>query len=245
MVGLGRVRAVQRDDVARGEQLVHVHVRCAEFLGRRCIERGALGVGDRHAEGLRAARSGDADLTHADDAELATLDSRAEHVEHAPLPRRLAANDALALGEAASDHQDERHCDVRGRIRQHARSVGDDHVALRAGRDVDVVVPDGNVGDALQLRAGCVQQLAIDLLGEQGDECVSTLHARQQLGARDRVRLFPGEDVVGLAQRLEGDLGDLAGDDDAGHQEAIHLPKSSRPSLMSWLLMPENAKRMY
>ena len=152
---------------------------------------------------------------------------------------------ALALGEAASDHQDERHRDVGSRIRQHARGVGDDHVALRAGRDVDVVVPNGNVGDALQLRAHCVQQLAIDLLGEQGDECVSTLHARQQLGARDRIRLFPGEDVVGLAQRLEGDLGDLAGDDDAGHQEAIHLPKSSRPSLMSWLLMPENAKRMY
>ncbi|MEY4184708.1 MAG: hypothetical protein RIS07_1111 [Actinomycetota bacterium] len=74
---------------------------------------------------------------------------------------------------------------------------------------------------------------------------LESLRQAHDVLAWEESRLFPGEDVVGLAQRLEGDLGDLASDDDAGHQEAIHLPKSSRPSLMSWLLMPENAKRIY
>ena len=220
-------------------------MRRTEFLGGGGVERAALGVGDRHAEGLRATRGGDADLAHADDAELATLDARAEHVEHAPLPRGLAADDALALGEATGDHQDERHRDVGGRVGQHTRGVGDDDVALRAGGDVDVVVPDGHVGHALQLRACCIQQFTVDLLGQQRDERVGALDTCQQLGARDRARLLPGEDVVGLTERLEGDLRNLAGDDDAGHQEAIHLPKSSRPSVMSLLLMPEKAKRMY
>ena len=129
---LGRQRAVQRDDVARREQLVEAEEARAELGLDRLVGAPPAAVGDLHAERARAARRRGADLAEADDAERLALQARAEHVVHVPAPADLAADHALALAEAPRDHQDQRHRDVGRRVGEHAGRVRDD--ARRARR---------------------------------------------------------------------------------------------------------------
>ena len=107
------------DDVGGRQQLVEVEAFGTELgldLGR---DRTAIGVGDRHAERRRPPGECLTDGAHSDDAEPATLQARAEQHEHAPLPRLLGADDALALAQPPGDHQDQRHGDVGGGVGEH------------------------------------------------------------------------------------------------------------------------------
>jgi len=84
--------------------------------------------------------------------------------------------------------------------------VGHDDAARQRVRDVDVVVADGDVRDDFQL-GSCVDERAIDRIGEQADEGVLVSDARAQLGGRDcgiprvevdgRRRFELRDDVVG------------------------------------------------
>ena len=236
---------MQRDHVARCQQLVDVHVCRTEFARRGVIERRALGVGDRHAERLRASRRGDADLAHAHDAELPTLNTHAEHVEHAPLPRGARTNDAFALAHPSGRGQHECHGDVCGGLGEHAGGVGHADAALGAGRNVDVVVPHRHVRHQTQLRPGGIQQFGVHLLRQERQDRIGTLDPRQQLRSVDRLVRLPCRHIVHGAQPLHGLTGNAARDDDACHrQPAIQAPKRLRPSSMSSTLIPENAKRM-
>ena len=97
-----------------------------------------------------------------DDAQGLALQAAAEEEEHAPLPRLAGADDAFALAESASRHEEEAERDVGGRLGEHAGRVRRDDTALAARRDVDVVVADGDVRDDLELGAGGVEELAVD-----------------------------------------------------------------------------------
>ncbi len=120
---------MQRDDVARREQLVEVDEARAELGLDRLVGAPPAAVGDLHAEGARPARRGGADLAEADDAERLALQAGAEQVVHVPAPADLAADHALALAEAPRDHQDQRHRDVGRGVGEHAGRVRDEHAA--------------------------------------------------------------------------------------------------------------------
>ncbi|MEZ5250893.1 MAG: hypothetical protein R2713_17280, partial [Ilumatobacteraceae bacterium] len=214
--GLGCERTVQRHDVARGEQLVERHVGRTELGRDRRIDAPAIRVGDRHAERLRPAGEGGADLAHADHPQPASLQAGAEHHGHAPSPRLTRPDEPLALTEAPRDHQDQRHRQIGGGVGEHAGGVGGGHRSLPARGEVDVVVADGHVAHRPQLRSGGVEQFGVHPLGEQRHERVRADDSPEQLVARHRVVLDPGVDVVtGRPQQLDARFGDPAGDHDA------------------------------
>ena len=64
-----------------------------------------------------------------------------------------------------------------------AGGVGDDHARSFGGRQIDVVEPDRDIRDDLQLRSGGGDEIGIDALGE-GDYCrASARDARFELSA--------------------------------------------------------------
>ena len=80
----------------------------------------------------------------------------------------------------------QRHCDVGGRVREHARRVRDEHAAGGAGGHVDVVVAHGHVRDDAQLRAGRVEEGVVDSVVEQRDDGIRAGDCRVQLVDRQR-----------------------------------------------------------
>ena len=81
-----------------------------------------------------------------------------------------------------------------------AQGVGGHDVPRLAGRDVDVVETHGDVGDDLQRRAGRVEHLGVDGVGEQTDQRIFAGDAGEQLGAGNRIGLGV---QIQLAGRLE------------------------------------------
>ena len=231
-------RAVQRDDVGRLEQLVERHVLRTELGLDRGIRLAATRVDDLHAEGLGATRRRLADQAEADDAERLALDAGAEHVEHAPDPGGLGADHALALAEAAGRHQDQRHRDVGGGLRQHGRRVREpDSAAVLDRLRVDVVEAHGDVRDHLQLRTGRVEHGVVDLVVQEADDRVRALDGVEHLLAGERTIVRREPHVAVLGEEIERRLGDAARDDDAG-TVAHACIVSSRPriaSIASWM----------
>ena len=178
---------MQRDDVARAEQVVEAEERGSQLGLELLVGAAPAAVDDLHAERARPPCRGGADLAQADDAERLALQARAEHVVHVPAPAGAAADHALALAEPARDHQDQRHRDVGRGVGEHARRVRDEHAARRAGGHVDVVVAHGDVRDDAQLRAGGVEEGVVDPVVEQRDDGVRARDRRVQLVDRSAV----------------------------------------------------------
>ena len=77
--------------------------------------------------------------------------------------------------------EDQRQRQVGGGVVEHAGGVGDGDTAAGGGPEVDVVVADGDVGDAAQLRAGGVEELVVDAIVQQGEHGVGAGDQPQQL----------------------------------------------------------------
>jgi hypothetical protein len=107
----------------------------------------------------------------------------------------LLAHVAVRGNDVSGDGHDERPGEIGGGIGENARGVGHGKPELGGGGDVDVVEPDGVVGDAEELRPG-LEGLAIDPLGEKRD---------QDLGASDALeKLLAGNGlVVGFDRDLD------------------------------------------
>ena len=126
------VGAVQRDDIGDGQQLVELDPARAQIGRDVGIDLAARLVDDVHAEGLGAACRRLADAAHAHDAQGLALQAGAEEEEHAPLPRLAGADDAFALAESASRHQEQAERDVGGRLGEHAWRVRRNDTAFAA-----------------------------------------------------------------------------------------------------------------
>ena len=72
------------------------------------------------------------------------------------------ADEAVALGDAAQEREHQRQRELRRRAGEHVRRVGDDDAAAPRRLEVDVVHPDGVVGDDPQLRAGRLEVGVVD-----------------------------------------------------------------------------------
>ena len=70
-----------------------------------------------------------------------------DHVAGAPAAPRAGPQFPLAFASAARAHENQRHGEVGGAVRQHAGSVGDQDTSLASGADIDVVVTHAVVAD--------------------------------------------------------------------------------------------------
>ena len=156
-------------------------------------------IRDLHAKGTGPVGEGDADSSHADDAESATLQAGAKHHEHAPLPRCAGSDQPLPLAESACHHEHERHREVGGGVGQHPRGIGHSDPSGPTGGNVDVVVSNGHVGNHPQGRCR-VEERLIDSVGEQGDRVVGGGELLVTHLGRDHLVAGPRPHVCDLSQ---------------------------------------------
>jgi hypothetical protein len=147
----------------------------------------------------------------------------AEHEVHPPGPRLAGADQPLRLAEAAAGGEDQRHRQVGGGVVEHSRRVGDGDAAPGGGREVDVVVADGDVGDAAQAGAGGVEELVVDPVAQQGEDGVGSGDERQQLRARQRRLPAGAPHLARPSQQRQPRLRQPAGDHERRSLLAWHL----------------------
>ena len=191
MVGRGRVRAVDRDDVHAGEHLVEaVPIGGLQLLLDLGRDPPAVVIVDLQAEGLARARHRLADPAHADDAEPLAVDAVAEHPGRRPaVPLAVAVlQDVRAFDQTARHGEDQRHGHVGGVLGQHARRVGDDDAAVARRLEIDIVDAGAEIGDQLQLRAGSALRTARSMRSVTvGTSTVGGLYRLDQFFARHRL----------------------------------------------------------
>ena len=190
-------------------------------------EVAAVVICHRHVEAAVAAPGNRlADAAHAQDAQRGAVHVAAgEHVE-APVRPPAFAQETFALGDAARRGHHQREAEVGRGLGEHARRVGDDHAARRAGRHVDVVVADGHRADGLELRAG-VQQHGVDLLAAGDEHAGATLQRGDQLGLRQRwIGVVRAHLEVG-AQAVDDVAEHAAGDEDDRFRHEWNFANSS------------------
>src|SRR5688572_12991731 len=129
-------------------------------------------VQDPHPEAAPAPGELAADAPEADDPQGRAMKVDA-HEEHRSPGAPLAIADVVdALRDPARGGREEGEGEVGGRLGQDARRVPRGDAAASERGDVDVVEADGEVADHLQLRAGGVEQLVVDPIGEEAQEAV-------------------------------------------------------------------------
>ena len=162
-------RQVQRDDVGGREQLVERQAAAAR------------GVDDVHS--VRQSQSLDRlpDPAVTDEAEGEPGEPSAEHQVRRPDPALAAADQAVALGDAAEQREHQRDGELGRRLGQDVGCVRDHDPAPPARVQVDVVDPDRVVRDDAQLRPGRVEQLVVDAVGEHQHQPVLAGHAPEEL----------------------------------------------------------------
>ncbi|CAM2166773.1 hypothetical protein PSAC2689_150179 [Paraburkholderia sacchari] len=154
-----REGAVQRNDVAAGEQRVERHAFFARIraalLMRLCAARG-----EQHAQSQRAPHGGrrTAERARADDAERRAREIADRKIEETELTRFEPAPGAhgLAIGEqTAPQREDQRKCMLRHGVHGIVADVAHDDAARLARLQVHIVRPGGRNRDHAQPGCRC------------------------------------------------------------------------------------------
>ena len=145
------------------------------------------------------------------------------------LPRAPSAVDDVAVGldDAPRDGEHERPGEVGRRVGQDVGRVADLDAARRRRLDVDVVEADRVVGHRAQLRRG-VDQLGVDPVDEQRQQPLGLGDAGEQRVARGRHVARPDLEVVLGGEALERIAGQLARDEDMGHEPDSRRSRARR-----------------
>ena len=88
--------------------------------------------------------------------------------------------------DAASGDEDQREREVGGRLRQHAGRIADRDASRGAGREIDVVDPDGHLRHHLELRSRRLEHGFVDAVGDQADQAVDAANMFKQVVAPGR-----------------------------------------------------------
>ena len=216
LLGLGQVH---RDDVRARDQLVDVHELDAELRGTG--GRQVRVVGDE--VGLESGQT----LRHelADTAEAHDADGLAEQlnaVEGTALPRVLTQRRVGGRDLAAGGHE-QRNGVLGGGVDVGGGRVDHHDAALGGGGDLDVVQADAGTTDDLEVRGGG-EHLGVDGRGRTHQDRVGVLDRLEELGA---IRAVDPSDLDGVAERIDGRLGELVGDEDDGTSGSCHSGNSS------------------
>ena len=108
-----------------------------------------------------------------------------------------AANQAVALGHAPDEREQEREGVLGGRAREHVRRVRDHDPALARSVQVDVVEPDRVVRDDPERRPGTIEQGTVDANGRNRDETGRALGSGEQLEVPGELRVNAVRDTRG------------------------------------------------
>ena len=152
MARLHNERKVEREIVAGRDQRCFVDTPRAEFFFHRGRSRKFVRIDDLHAEAAPAPRDCLADAPEAGDAERAAGEITAQKAHHLPAVKAPLPNVTIRREHAPRSREQQREREVRGRVGQDARRVGNGDTVARGGGHVDVVVADGNVGDDFEPR---------------------------------------------------------------------------------------------
>ena len=121
---------------------------------------------------------------------------RPQHELGVPFRKPAAAAEAVALGHPPGYGQHQGQGQIGGGVGEHVRGVGHGHAPGGGRVQVDVVVAHRVVGHDPQLGAGRVQGLAVDALGQKGQDALHAPGGGQEL--------LPGHGpVVGVHAELE------------------------------------------
>ena len=197
VIGRGRVRAVDRDDVHARQHLVEAFpvggIELALDIGVQAL---AVVIVDGKAETSRAPGQRLADAAHADDAHALAQEPCAQHRGRTPAAPLVGPHHALARAHAARRGQHQRHRHVGCVLGQHARRVGDGDAAMARGVEIDMVDAGAERGDQLELRTGLAQHAAVDAVGDGRHQYVRGLHRLDELRGIERL-------VVGVQPGVE------------------------------------------
>ena len=208
--GLGRLRHVDRDEVAGLQKLVEAQQRDAELLGACAGDVGV--VGDHgHPEGLQALRDESADAAEADDADSLLVELDAGVLGALPETlgeTRVCDRDVPGEAQDVPDRELGRGDDVGG------GRVHDHHAGGGCGLDVDVVEADAGAGDHLEVRRRG-DRLGVDVGRGTDEDRVGVSERGQQrwaVGAVDGAYVEVGpEGVDGSGREFFGDQHDRLG----------------------------------
>jgi hypothetical protein len=122
-----------------------------------------------HVEPASATRHCAADLPEPDDAKRRAVHVMAGEERRVPRGPASLAHRAVAFGQPARGGEEQRECEVRRRLCEHAGRVTDGDAALARRVDVDVVVADRHRADDAQAGRR-VDQSGVDVVGEQAEQ---------------------------------------------------------------------------
>ncbi len=141
------------------------------------------------------------------------MNRHAHEKRGSPSVEGAAPDEAVALGDAPSRVEHEAEREIGGRFGQDSGRVGDRDAARRAGRDVDVVVPDGVVGDDAQ-PASALEERDVDRIGHATDDGVEGLGLPREGIAANAHPLAADLDVVRAREARDGAPGQRTADED-------------------------------
>ena len=164
------------------------------------------------------------------------LSSGSEQQVRRPPREASGTNHPIALDDPPRQGQQERHRQVGRGLRQDTRCVGDDDPSGGSRGPVDVVDPDGVVGDDAQPR-GAAQDLLGDRIGNQSDQGLRLRHFGGELELRGRIAEHPDLEIG--RQGRERRLRKLPRD----HHDGLHraLACSHRPAKKTAAPTPSRA----
>jgi signal transduction histidine kinase len=209
---LRRERTVEADHVRTRDELPECDALVWTF---------AAVVDDVQAETSSETGNSAPDAPQSDDAERASRQAAAQHEGGRPLPGSARTDEAIALGNAPRDVEDQCESQLGCRLGENIRGVRDDDAPARGRLEIDVVVADSVVGNHVQLGPGSIQQLVVDAVGEHRDQAPATGDSGKELRSRGGAvgRVHPElEEGVEL---LVNPLGDTAREENRGLHEIL------------------------
>jgi signal transduction histidine kinase len=209
VMGLGSQRTVEADDVRAGEKIPKLDA------FERSLPSGKY---DLHPEGRREPGDLPSNPPEADDPERPSAERPAEHERRRPLPPRAGADNAVPLRNPPRNVEEKRNRELGRRLREDVRCVRNQNASSCRRLEVDVVEPDRVVRDDPEIRAGRVEELLVDLIGEHRHDSRAPAHPSQELGAgRRAISVVDAHIEAGLELAVNG-LGNAPREEDGGLQ---------------------------
>ena len=193
VIGRGRMRTVDRDDIHPRDHLVEAFPEGGLMLFLDLgAQAAAVVIVDLHAEGPRPPGHGLPDAPHAEDAQTLAADPPPQKRHGRPARPFARLHQRQPFGDAARDAKDQRHGHVGGILGHNAGGVRHKDAALAGGGHVDVIHARAVIGDQFQLVARLPQKARVDLVGDRGHQHIGPAHGGGEFVARHR--------RVGIAQ---------------------------------------------
>ena len=195
VAGFGGKGNVEADVVGLAEEIFPGHAASAEFGFEFGREGGGVGIEDVHGKPSAAAGDGLSDAAHAEDAESAVVDVLADKEVDEPFAPFAGVNEGVALDDTAGRGHEEGEGEVGGGFGEDVGGIGDEDAAGGGGRDVDIVVADGDIGnDADAVELG--EDGGGEFIGELADDGLAASGALDQILGGET---FVGIDVIEFA----------------------------------------------